>query len=71
MLDPHQAADRDAFLLEVGDQFIGLGQFVGERADHDVLAADVLDAGRIAALAHQQHVGRMLEHDAQHHQRLA
>ncbi len=71
VLDPNQAADGHPFLLEVGGQLVGLGQLFGERADHDALAFDLADVGRGVFLAHQQHVGRMLEHHAQHHQRLA
>jgi hypothetical protein len=64
----NEPVEADTFLLQIGEQFVGL------RLDHHPLADEVVDtlgARRGEILTRHQHQRRMLKHHRQHHDRLA
>ena len=66
-----QAGPVDTHFPQEERDFIGSGRHIRRRTEHHGGTGQPVHVRRAAVLAHQQHAGRMLEHDGQHHQRLA
>lgn len=61
MLNLLDAAERNAFFLEIGQQRVSLG------FQHDAFAYDVMNILCSTELSGNQHIGRMLKNNRQRH----